>query len=131
MAATPATAIGDELLSPGTWVVLVEPVDMDDDMNFNGTRRSRSLSRSSKPRNCAIVRCPPADKIVGNLVRRDNGTYMPTNSHRTLDVLSDLWSAVLHSFAAVEAIANDSIDRLPQDAVVTIGKKDRTVTCPR
>ena len=52
---------------------------------------------------------------------------MPTNSQRTLDVLSELWSAVLrHSFAAVEAIADDSIDRLPQDAVVTIGKQDRS-----
>ena len=74
---------------------------------------------------------PARRQIVGNLVRRDNGTYMPTNSHRTLDVLSDLWSAVLHSFAAVEAIANDSIDRLPRDAVVTIGKKDRTRDVPQ
>lgn len=46
-------------------------------------------------------------------------------------MVSDLWSAVLHSFAAIEAIANDSIDRLPDDAVVTIGRKDRTRCVPK
>jgi hypothetical protein len=65
-------------------------------------------------------------RILGNLQRRKNDSYGPQNSMRTLDVVSDLWSAVLHSFAAIEATANDSIDGLPAEAVVTIGKKNRT-----
>ena len=65
---------------------------------------------------------------MGNLERRENDSYGPQNSATTLDVLSDLWSAVLHSMAAVEALANDSIDRLTIDASITIGKKDRTRT---
>jgi hypothetical protein len=130
LAATPVTAIGDELLSPGTWVVLVEPVEMDDgrELQWHPPQPiAFSLVEAKKLCDRAV---PARRQIVGNLVRRDNGTYMPTNSHRTLDVLSELWSAVLHSFAAVETIANDSIDRLPQDAVVTIGKSDRTRDVP-
>ena len=69
---------------------------------------------------------PRRRRIIGNLVRRPNDTYGPQNSQATLDVVSELSSAVLHSFAAIEAIANDSIDRLGQEVVVTIGKKDDT-----
>jgi hypothetical protein len=39
--------------------------------------------------------------------------------------------SVLHSFAAIESIANDSIGRLPEDAVVTIGKKNDTRDVPK
>lgn len=128
LAASPATAIGDELLSPGTWVVLVE---MDDgrELQWHPPQPvAFSLVEAKKLCDRAV---PARRQIVGNLVRRDNGTYMPTNSHRTLDVLSDLWSAVLHSFAAVEAIANDSIDRLPRTLSSRSVRRTGPVTCPK
>ena len=107
-------------------MVLVEPVEMDDGRELQWHLPQPVAFSLVEAKKLCDRAAPARRQIVGNLVRRDNGTYMPTNSHRTLDVLSDLWSAVLHSFAAVEAIANDSIDRLPQDAVVTIGKNHRT-----
>ena len=73
---------------------------------------------------------PRRRQIIGALKRRENDTFMPQNSRATLDVISDLWSAVLHSFAAIESVANDSIDRLPDDAVVSIGRKDDTRDIP-
>ena len=124
LAATPATAIGDEPLSPGRGWSWWNPWRWMMDANCSGIRRSLWLSPWSKQVCDRAV--PVRRQIVGNLRRRDNDTFEPANSHRTLDMLSDLWSAVLHSFAAIEAIANDSIDRLPDDAIVTIGKKERT-----
>jgi hypothetical protein len=126
LAATMATAVGHEPLSPGTWVVLVEPVEMDYGRELQWhPPQPVAFSLVEAKRLCDRA-VPVRRQIVGNLRRRDNDTFEPVNSHRTLDMLSDLWSAVLHSFAAIEAIANDSIDRLPDGAIVTIGKKERT-----
>lgn len=59
--------------------------------------------------------------IVGNLVRRRDGDgYGPMNAAAALDCLSDLSTAVLHAFTAVESLANHSIDQLDDDAVIEI-----------
>lgn len=118
--------MGGRPLPPGHWVVLVEPVVMDDDRELQWHPPQPvafSLVEAKKLSDRAV---PRRRQIIGSLKRRDNDTYMPQNSRTTLDVISDLWSAVLHSFAAIESIANDSIDRLPADVVITIGKRDDT-----
>jgi hypothetical protein len=66
-----------------------------------------------------------------NLRRRPNDAYAPENSFALLDVVADLRWAVLHSFSAIEAIANDSIDRLLETATATIGEKDRVREVPK
>jgi hypothetical protein len=69
---------------------------------------------------------PLRHEIVGDLRQRINDTVGPRDPAEAVDVVSDLWSAVIHSFAAIEAMANDSIDRLPREATVTIGRKNDT-----
>jgi hypothetical protein len=126
LAATPVRAIGGEQLPPGHWVVAVSPVTMDDGRELQWhPPQPVAFSLVEAKRLCDRA-VPRRRRLIGNLTRRPNDTYGPQNSQATLDVVSDLWSAVLHSFAAIEAIANDSIDRLPPEAVVTIGKKDDT-----
>src|SRR3954463_9853897 len=101
LAATPASAMDGKPLPPGTWVVVVEAVDMDDGRELQWhPPQPVAFSLVEAQRLCARA-VPTRRRIVGNLRRRDNDTYMPVNSHRALDVVSDLWSAVLHSFAAI------------------------------
>lgn len=112
-----------EPLPPGHWIVAVSPVFMDDERELQWhPPQPVAFSLVEAKRLCDRA-VPRRLGIIGNLESRSNGTYQPTNQHKALDVVADLWSAVLHSFAAVEAIANDSIDQLPPDAVVTIGRK--------
>ena len=131
VAAVRVTAMDGKPVGPGIWAVVVEEVRMDDGRTLNwhppqpvafSLCEAKRLTDRALPRRLAII---------GNLKTRENDSYGPQNSMRVLDVVSDLWSAVLHAFAAVEAIANDSIDRLPDDAAVTIGKKDRTRDVPK
>lgn len=115
-----------QALPPGHWAVLVEPVMMDDERELQWhPPQPVAFSLVEAKRLCDRA-VPRRLRIMGSLKKRDNDTFMPQNSRVTLDVISDLWSAVLHSFAAIEAIANDSIDRLPEDATVTIGRKNDT-----
>lgn len=126
LAATPVRAIGGEPAKPGTWITLVSQVTMDDERQLDW-HPPQPVAFSLVEAHKLVRRAVPKRRnIIDNLKRRTNDAYGPQNSHRTLDVIADLWSAVLHSFAAVEAIANDSIDRLPNDAVITIGRKDDT-----
>ncbi|MFN8204571.1 MAG: hypothetical protein U0S48_18600 [Solirubrobacteraceae bacterium] len=119
-------AIGGEPAKPGTWITLVSQVTMDDERQLDW-HPPQPVAFSLVEAHKLVRRAVPKRRnIIDNLKRRTNDAYGPQNSHRTLDVIADLWSAVLHSFAAVEAIANDSIDRLPNDAVITIGRKDDT-----
>lgn len=120
-----------QLLPPGTWVVVVSPVQMDDGTMLNWHPPQPVAFSLCEAKRLSDRAVPRRRQIMGNLKARQNDSYGPQNSRAVLDVVSDLWSAVLHSFAAIEAIANDSIDRLPDDAVVTIGKKDRTRDVPK
>jgi hypothetical protein len=118
-------------LAPGHWAVLVEPVMMADERELQWhPPQPVAFSLVEAKRLCDRA-VPRRRRIMGSLEKRNNDTFMPQNSRVTLDVISDLWSAVLHSFAAIEAIANDSIDRLPDDATVTIGKKNDTREVPK
>jgi hypothetical protein len=126
LAATLASAMDGEPLAPGHWIVAVSPVLMGDERELQWhPPQPVAFSLVEAKRLCDRA-VPRRLAIIGNLERRPNDTYQPTNQHKALDVVADLWSAVLHSFAAIEAIANDSIDRLPPGTVVTIGKKGDT-----
>jgi hypothetical protein len=103
------------------WTVLVSPVDGRELRWYPPQPIAFSLIEAKRLCDRAV---PRRRRIMGNLSRRENDTYGPQNAQVTLDVVSELWSAVLHSFAAVEAIANDSVDRLAAEAVVTIGKNE-------
>lgn len=123
LAATLAIAMDGKPLPPDHWMVAVSPVLMDDERELQWhPPQPVAFSLVEAKRLCDRA-VPRRLRIIGNLESRSNDTYQPTNQHKALDVVADLWSAVLHSFAAIEAIANDSIDRLPPNAVVTIGKK--------
>jgi hypothetical protein len=54
---------------------------------------------------------PLRRRLVGNLAKRENDSYGPTNSRVPLNVLSDLTSALLFAFTAIECLANHSIDQ--------------------
>src|SRR3954463_7789484 len=96
LAATPASAMDGKPLPPGTWVVLVEPVEMDDGRELQWhPPQPVAFSLVEAKRLCDRA-VPARRQIVGTLRRRDNDPFEPVNSHRTLDILSDLWSAVLH-----------------------------------
>jgi hypothetical protein len=131
LAATPATKIGDEALPTGAWIVVVSPVEMDDGRTLNWHPPQPvafSLVEAKRP----VVRAMPRRRqIIGNLKLRPDEAYEPPNSRATLDVVADLSSAVWAAFTAVEAIANDSIDQLPEDAVVEIGRKGEKREVPQ
>jgi len=113
--------MGGTALPPDTWLVRVSPVLMDDDrlllwhprqpVAFNLIQAKHYLGRGESTRR----------SIMGNLKRRSDGDgYEPVNSRAVLDCLSHLQAAVLFAFAAVESLANHSIDHLPDDAIIAI-----------
>jgi hypothetical protein len=59
---------------------------------------------------------------VAKLSLRDDGRWgwPPKNATRVLDCVSDLVVAVLYAFAAVESLANHSIDQLDETGVINI-----------
>src|SRR3954447_11484613 len=59
--------------------------------------------------------------IIAGLQGPDqNGHVRPTDSRAVIDFLSELVGTVLHAFAAIECLANHSIDQLPADAEVEV-----------
>lgn len=119
-------------VKPGDWIVAVSPVRMDDGrvvhfhppqpVTFNLIEAKRHLDRGARKRR----------SIMGNLRKVDaNGGFRPSNSHAVLDCLSDLTSAVLHSFTAIECLANHSIEQLDDTAEVRIERHGVEVTIPR
>lgn len=70
--------------------------------------------------------------IIGNLEGPDrNGHYRAANPRALIDCLSDLLGAVLHSFAAIESLANHSIAQLPETATVTVERQGQSVAIAR
>jgi len=104
------------------WVVVVSPLELDDGrllkwhppqpVAFNLLEAKRYRDRGVKARR----------GILGNLVRRADGALQPSNTHATIDCLSDLAAAVLFSFTAIESLANHVIEMLSDDTVVTVRK---------
>ncbi len=127
MHASRVTEHNGEPMPRGTWAILVSPVMLGDGRRLMWhPPQPVAFSLAQAKAHCDRA-VPKRRRIMGNLVAREHGDgYVPQNARAVLDVVADLWSAVLHSFTAIEAIANDSIDRLPDDATVTIGKKGDT-----
>lgn len=69
---------------------------------------------------------PRRERIIQNLkpsidtVNNQLTGYRPQSTDEMFSVFTDLWSAVLHSFAAVEALTNNAVEVLPDNATVTI-----------
>jgi hypothetical protein len=122
LAAVLARSQDGEALPPGTWMVRVSPVARKGEpelqwhppqpVAFSLVEAKKLARRAAKRRR----------SIMGSLIGRSNGTLQPANTREALDVIADLRSAVLHSFAAIEAMANAMIDRLPPETIVQVGK---------
>lgn len=116
--ATRVLKMGDEELPPDSWVVAVSPVDLEDGrrlmweapqpVTFNLVQAKRLQRRAVRTRR----------NIMGNLVARRDGTYMPLNSSRAIDCLADLAAATWFSFTAIESLANHAIEMLDDDVVI-------------
>jgi hypothetical protein len=54
-------------------------------------------------------------RILDNLEpRTDEDAFQPTDTGEVLDVMSALFAAVLFSFSAIESLANETLERLPE-----------------
>jgi hypothetical protein len=120
---------GDLDVEPGDWMIAMSPVRMPDGqvlayhppqpVAFNLVEAKRHRDRGVKQRRA----------ILGNLKMPDaNGHRRPQNSAAVIDCLSDLVSAVLHAFAAIECLANHSIDQLDDGATVEVERQGVPVT---
>ena len=116
-------------IKPGDWMIAVSPLRLPDGrmlayhppqpVAFNLLEAKRHGDRGAKQRRA----------IVGNLKAADaDGNSRPQNSAAVIDSLSDLVGAVLHAFAAIESLANHSIDQLEDDATVQVERQGDTVT---
>ena len=123
MAAARALRMDGEALPHGTWVVVMSPVALSDGRQLAWHPPQRVAFSLVEARKLCRRAAPKRRNIMGSLVRRpdDDRAYMPANSRAALDVVTDLWSAVLHSMAAIEAAANGLIDGLPDGTTVPRG----------
>jgi hypothetical protein len=67
-------------------------------------------------------------ELLDGLREKPNGDYATTDAHRVFDFLSAATIAVLMSFLAIEGVVNALIDRLPDDAEVTVKRQKGPVT---
>ena len=125
LSASRVTEYGGEPMPKGTWAITVSAADMSDGRTLLWhPPQAVAFSLAQAKLHCDRA-VPRRRQIMGNLIARNDGRgYEPQNARAVLVVVADLWSAVLHAFAAVEALANDSIDRLPESTVVRVGKKE-------
>lgn len=116
---------GDEIQPPGTWALLVSPVAMPDGRMLNWhPPQPVAFSLVEARRLCDRVVAKRLN-IIGNAPPRPNGSVGPDNPRAVADVIAALWSAVLHSFAAIEAMVNIMVDRLPPETTITVGSGSR------
>lgn len=54
-----------------------------------------------------------AELIADHDLTPDKRAFRIANNEELMDVFSDLWSAIMHSFAALEAFANNVVEVLP------------------
>jgi hypothetical protein len=108
--ATRVVAVSDEPTPPGTWAVVVSPVRMDDGRMLNWHPPQPVAFHLVEAKRLCDRAVPLRRRLVGNLAKRENDSYGPTNSRVPLNVLSDLTSAVLLAFTSIESLANHSID---------------------
>jgi hypothetical protein len=121
--ATQVSTTVDNSLRAGDWIVSVSPVSLEDGrrlmwyppqaVTFNLIEAKKHRDRGERQRR----------RIMGNLERRADDQFGPSNAHAVLDCLSELVIAVLLSFTAVESLANHVIDMLPDDAIVKKGNE--------
>jgi hypothetical protein len=117
-----------ESLPPGTWIVGVSPVQLDDGrvlmwhspqpVAFNLIESKAFRDRGVRARR----------SIMGNLARRPKDgpdRVGPRDSRAPIDCISDLQAGVLSAFTAIESLANHVIDMLDDDATLT--RKGRVV----
>lgn len=115
-----------EEMPPGTWILGVSPVLMDDGelllwhppqpVAFNLVEAKRHSDRGVKARR----------NIMAKLTRREKGEGIsPTNSAATIDCVRDLQSGVLFAFTALESLANHAIEML--DDGFTLSRKGKTI----
>src|SRR5207249_1356600 len=63
-------------------------------------------------------------RVFKMIRERREGDYEPTGARDVLDCIAGLTKAVLLSFASIEALANVSIDDLPDDAALTLERRE-------
>jgi hypothetical protein len=126
--ATQVAANVDGGIRQGDWIVVVSPVALEDgrQLMWHPPQAVTFNLLEAKKHNDRGVRQRRA--IMGNLERRSDGTYGPTNSHAVIDCLSELVAAVVFSFTAIESLANHVIDMLPEETVIQRGKPELAKT---
>ena len=130
------TADGDQNISGvdfenGALVTLQGDVDLPDSRHmlypapniagFNLIQAHKHQQRARKLR----------DEILHGLKEIGSGHYGTSDAHRVFDFLSAATNAVLMSFLAIEGVVNALIDRLPDDAEVTVKRQNKPVTYPK
>jgi hypothetical protein len=103
----------DEGIKRGDWVLGVSPVNLGDGRTliwpspqpiaFNLVEAKRFATRGARERRKLMSQLKP---------RAGDGRYSPPFRRETIDAISDLQSAVLGAFTAIESFANHAIDRL-------------------
>lgn len=70
-----------------------------------------------------------SNAALGDLkLRPDGAAWQPIDEGLVLDALADLSAAALFSFAAVESLANETIEGLPDESVYTDSRGKKSAT---
>lgn len=121
--ATRVTGIGGQAVAPGTWVVAVSPVRMDDGRMLNWHPPQSVAFNLVEAKRLCDRSAPRRRSIIGNLHTRPNDSFGPANSQALIDCVSDFVAAVLFAFTAIESVANHSVDELPENATVSVQRE--------
>jgi hypothetical protein len=107
----------------GSWAVITSSVRLNDGrivgfhspqvVSFNLLESNRHLLRAERLRKAVLSQTKAAS----------DGSTTPTNSKLLLDALASAANAVFLAFSAIEGIANESIDELPDEASITVERK--------
>jgi hypothetical protein len=126
------SAVDGKTANPGTWAVVVSPVELSDGrvLAFHGPQvvafnLFEAHAYAERGRKARL-------KLLANLSRRDDGWFALPDPRKGLDTVRDLAAAVLFAFTALEGLGNHTIDQLPADATIEFkGSEGELVVVPR
>jgi hypothetical protein len=123
-------AMGGVPVAEPTQIVVVEPLRLDGGEALYYQAPSIESFYLLKAKALRDRAEPKRERTVTRTMTTPDGSLRPRDPSASHDAIEDLAIAVILSFAAIEAYANNAIGRLPEDAMVEIPERVGGRTIP-
>lgn len=129
---TPDPRLTATRTTAGDWILNVSPVAMEDGRELRWWPPQPVAFALLEAKRHQELGVPSRLAIMETLVERPDGAWGPADPEQVLDCVTNLQTAVLFAFSAIESLANHSIDQLGDAATIEVtNAKGDTVLLPK